>query len=125
LQIGAIYCALIWAAVLAETLFAQARFPIAPMAATVLVPVLLISLVIYRYPHLWAGFLEHARQTPSFTGLRRPLLGEVLKVIRTVPAIIAVVILLPFSLTANRNLPAALSNRAVLLTLAAGLAAVA
>src|SRR5947209_19775896 len=83
LQIGAVYLLLIWIAVLAGSFFARERFPFVPMAATVLVPLILVSLVFFRFPDLWRGFLEHARQTPSFTGLRRPLFGEILKVGRT------------------------------------------
>jgi hypothetical protein len=46
-------------------------------------------------PLAWAGFLEHARQTPSFTGLRVPQLPEIAKIIRTVPGILLVMVLLP------------------------------
>jgi hypothetical protein len=131
LQIGAIYWLLIWTAVLAESLFAHKRFPILPMAATIIVPLALIFLVIYRYPQLWAGFLEHARQTPSFTGLRWPLVGEILKVIRTAPAVIAVAILFPLSLCLNPNLnlnpnpTSSTQSYPALLTFAASLAALA
>src|SRR5207302_2033878 len=48
-------------------------------------------------PRAWAGFLEHARQTPSFTGFRMPHWQEALKIIRTVPGIVLITALLPWS----------------------------
>ena len=101
LQIGAVYFLLIWTAVLGGVLFARTRLPAAPMLASIVVPLLLILLVVFGYPHLWAGFLEHARQTPSLTGWRWPLFHEVLKMVRTVPGVLLVAILMPW-LKANR-----------------------
>jgi len=56
--------------------------------------VALILFVKMAHPHLWEGFLEHARQTPSFTGLRLPHFDELLKVARTVPGIVLAALLL-------------------------------
>jgi hypothetical protein len=64
--------------------------PAIALAATVVVPGLLVGMVIIVFPDLWQGFLEHARQTPSFTGLRFPRLDEGLKVLRIVPGSLAV-----------------------------------
>ena len=96
LQIGSVYSLLVWLGTLTATLFAKDKFRIAPMLATLFVPVALGSIVAFGIPHLWAGFLEHAGQTPSFTGWRRPRLLEILKMVRTVPAVLAVSVLLPW-----------------------------
>jgi len=96
LQIGALYCLLIWIGMLVTAQTAKEPFPIAPMAALALVPLGLLTMVVFRFPHLWTGFLEHARQTPSLTGLRVPHLAEILKTVRTVPGILAVVALAPW-----------------------------
>jgi hypothetical protein len=89
LQLGAIYGLMIWAAVIAAKFSGQDRLPVLPLLATVLVPVALAALVRFQFPHLWAGFLEHARQTPSLVGWHRPQLGDMLKVARTVSGGIA------------------------------------
>jgi hypothetical protein len=113
----------------AHDLFRRERLPVLPMAATVIVPAALVALVVLAFPHLWAGFLEHARQTPSFTGLRRPLFGEFLKVFRTAPGVIAVAIFLPVALVLTPALaPTSTSPakiRGPVLTLAATPAALA
>jgi hypothetical protein len=97
LQIGAIYLLLIWAAMAVAAVAGRENFPLQPMAATVLVPAALVLTVKFAFPHLWAGFLEHARQTPSLTGWRFPAVGDVLKVLRTAPGICLVAVLLPWS----------------------------
>jgi hypothetical protein len=98
LQIGAIYLALVWLGMLACRALAKDPLPVLPMAMSLLVPVLLVVMVATCWPQLWAGFLEHARQTPSLTGWRRPHLDELLKVFRTVPAILAIALFLPWLL---------------------------
>lgn len=90
LQIGAFYGLLIWLVWLGGRLLAGPPLPLAAMAATVIIPVGLIVFVKLACPQLWAGFLEHAQLTPSATGLRLPQFVEVLKVIRTVPGVLAV-----------------------------------
>ncbi len=96
LQIGGVYFLLVWIGTLAATFFAKDELPVASLAALVLVPMALVALVALGFPHLWAGFLEHARQTPSLTGWRIPRLAEILKMIRTLPGILAVAVLLPW-----------------------------
>jgi hypothetical protein len=61
---------------------------IAPFAVLMIATIVLVGMVYLGFPRLWAGFLEHARQTPSFTGLRRPAIGDWLKVFRTIPGIL-------------------------------------
>ena len=48
----------------------------------------LVALVKFGYPHLWEGFREHVKITPSVTGWRIPLLSEVLKSLRASPGIL-------------------------------------
>ena len=50
----------------------------------------LIALVKFGFPHFWAGFLEHARMTPTVVGWRVPQISELIKIGRTVPGILAV-----------------------------------
>lgn len=95
LQIGATYIALLWLGAGTATFTAKEQLPIGPLLAMVLVPVALALCVVFCFPLLWAGFQEHARHTPSFTGLRVPRLADLLKVGRTVPAALAGVVLLP------------------------------
>ncbi len=90
LQIGAFYGLLIWLVWLGSRLLAGQPLPLAAMAATVIIPVGLIIFVKLAWPQLWAGFLEHAQLTPSATGLRLPQFVDVLKVVRTVPGVLAV-----------------------------------
>ncbi len=95
LQIGAAYVALLWLGALAARFSSNERLSIGPLLAMVLLPAALVLLVVFRFPHLWAGFQEHARHTPSFTGLRMPRFGDLLKVGRTVPGAVAAAVLLP------------------------------
>ncbi len=103
LQIGGIYFLWIWAGVMVTTLAGRDKFPLLPMLATIAVPFALASLVRFGFPHLWSGFLEHARQTPSLTGWRIPALGDILKVLRTTPGICLVAIFLPWSWFKQHN----------------------
>jgi hypothetical protein len=64
------------------------------MASMVAVPAGLVGLVALGFPRVWAGFMEHARQTPSLTGWRWPLPDEVLKIVRNAPGILAAAALL-------------------------------
>jgi len=89
LQIGALYFLLLWTGVLAARCLRGDYIPLAPLAVLTLIPAALVALVVFAFPHIWAGFLEHARQTPSLSGWRIPRLGELLKVVRTVPGILA------------------------------------
>ena len=96
LQIGGIYFLWVSLGMVATTLGGNKRFPTVPMLVMVALPIMLILLVVVVFPNLWAGFMEHARQTPSLTGWRWPTLADVLKVARTVPGVIAVALLLPW-----------------------------
>jgi hypothetical protein len=66
------------------------------MMAMAAVPAALVGLVAFGFPQVWAGFMEHARQTPSLTGWRWPRLDELLKVGRNAPGILAAAALLPW-----------------------------
>ena len=88
-QIGGLYCLLLWIGVLAQGILGRGEFPYAPMAAMVAVPAGLAGLVVLGFPRVWAGFMEHARQTPSLTGWRWPRPEEILKIVRNAPGILA------------------------------------
>ena len=90
LQIGGIYA--LWAAafVLASVWLGNCKFPWGPAGLFFAAFIGLIAGVKLGYPHLWEGFREHVRITPSFTGLRIPSADDVLKVLRTAPGILIV-----------------------------------
>jgi hypothetical protein len=103
LQIGAFYLLFVWLVIVAGKLFAKEQLPLLAMAASVLIPIGLGVAVRTGLPHLWAGFLEHARITPSISGLRLPEVTSILKVIRTVPAALAASVLLPWLLVSRKS----------------------
>jgi hypothetical protein len=123
LQIGGIYFLTIWIGMVITSLIGKEKFPLLPMTVMSIIPVLLVAMIKIAFPHLWEGFLEHARQTPSLTGLRIPHIEEILKVARTVPGLILVVIFLPWTwFTQRRALeaPSALRYQMVLVSMLAG-----
>lgn len=75
-------------------------FPWPALVVMSLVPVALALGVKYLWPQLWAGFQEHAQQTPSLTAWRKPGLTEVIKIIRTVPGLLVALALVTFSVLA-------------------------
>ena len=90
LQIGAVY--LLWCGLFAvgNAWTGKRKFPWAAVITGGAVLTGLVALVKFGYPHLWAGFQEHVRITPSVTGLRAPKLLDTLKAMRTTPAIFVV-----------------------------------
>jgi hypothetical protein len=125
LQIGAVYCLMLWIGTMLASIFAREKFPIVPMALTALVPVALASLVAVRYPHLFAGFKEHAQQTPSLTGWRVPKLPELLKLFRTTPGVLAVGAMLPWLFIQRDKVVKTSNVRLWLVTMACTLGALA
>ncbi len=93
-QIGGLYCLMLWIGVAAQAISGRGGFPAAPMAAMVVVPAGLVGLVVLGFPRVWEGFMEHARQTPSLTGWRWPHPDEILKVVRNAPGILGAAALL-------------------------------
>lgn len=89
LQIGALYLAVTWVCLLLGGLANGRRLPVAALAASVVVPAVLIAGVVVLFPRIWTGFIEHAHQTPSVTGLRMPRVDEILKLARTLPGTLA------------------------------------
>jgi hypothetical protein len=89
-EIGALYFGWIWLLTLGSWELSKQKFPAVPLAVMTVAPVALVALVRYGRPDLWAGFMEHAGQTPSFTNWRRPSVGDLLKLVRTIPAILFV-----------------------------------
>ncbi|MCL4785471.1 MAG: hypothetical protein KJ070_01565 [Verrucomicrobia bacterium] len=90
LQIGVIY--LCWSILLlvGGTWLKRVPLPWLPAAALAIAMAGLIGLVRFKFPLLWTGFLEHAELTPSVTGWRLPGAGDLLKLVRTAPAILLV-----------------------------------
>jgi hypothetical protein len=125
LQIGGVYFLLIWIGMLATTVLAKETFPIAPMLALLVVPLVFAGVLAFSFPRWWAGFLEHARQTPSLTGLRAPRLAEILKIVRTVPGVLAVGLLLPWWFSRQAHARLAGKESVWLVTLVCTLAALA
>jgi hypothetical protein len=76
-----------------------------PWKAAVVLGISLVGLVAWvkwGFPHLWAGFQEHVRITPSLTEWRWPSLLELLKTARTAPGIFGVAVLLVWALMRKR-----------------------
>ena len=90
LQIGAVY--LLWCGLVAfgNAWTGSRRFPWAAVILGGIALMGLVALVRFGYPHLWAGFQEHARLTPSVTGWRVPALFDGLKAVRTAPGVLVV-----------------------------------
>jgi hypothetical protein len=97
LQIGGIYLIVIFIGTAAACHFGKEKFPFTPFALLALVPIMLVAMVKFAFPLAWAGFVEHARQTPSLTGFRVPAIPELLKIARAVPGILLVIVFLPLS----------------------------
>ena len=70
-EVGGLYFGWLWLLALGAADWRRQPFPRLPMALMVVAPVVLVALVKYGRPDIWAGFMEHAGQTPSFTGWRR------------------------------------------------------
>jgi hypothetical protein len=83
LQIGALYG--LWIALLTLGGVWLNALPTATLVATMIG---LVALVKFGHPHLWEGFREHVKITPSVTGWRIPALDEILKTSRAAPGII-------------------------------------
>jgi hypothetical protein len=81
----------------AGAIFAKEPLPFGLVLAMGIIPLALLGLVVTVWPRLWQGFLEHAQQTPSLTGLRMPGMAEILKLVRTLPGILLAVPLLAWA----------------------------
>lgn len=88
LQIGALYTLWVMLLTLGGVWLKQMKFPLLPTMTFVGTLAGLVALVKFGYPHLWEGFREHVKITPSVTGWRVPLIGEVLKSLRAAPGIL-------------------------------------
>lgn len=95
LQIGGVYFLLVWLNGTLASLMARTRPAWLALGVMTLVPVALVLAVKVLWPHLWAGFQEHAQQTPSLTSWRLPDLMEIIKIVRSVPGVLLVLALLP------------------------------
>ena len=93
LQIGGVYLFCLTAMLALATLGKHIGFPLTPAIGLIVALAGLVALVRFGFPHLWQGFQEHLRITPSVTGWRVPGVMELLKAARTAPGIIAVSLL--------------------------------
>ena len=88
LQIG-VFC-ILWCWLFSAARSRQLRLPWLPCSATLLVPALLVLMVRFGFPRLWAGFIEHVREAPTFMGWQgldvfAVTINCFLKMLRTVP----------------------------------------
>lgn len=90
LQIGGFYLVLVFLLLGLCRVRGGEALPRLAIIATWLIPVGLVCAVMFGTPLLWSGFKEHAQLTPTFLGLHAPSGSDILKVIRTVPAILLV-----------------------------------
>ncbi len=118
LQIGATYFGLIVLALGGMFWMQPEPLPLAPLAFAALAPVALVAMVKFGFPHLWQGFQEHARQTPSVTGLRVPYLSEIIKIVRAVPGVFlaALLALVLWSRRSQFTVPLARAGLAILIS---------
>lgn len=87
-QIGALYLAIHYALGGWGAWRGGARPVWAALVAMLVVPVIAVAVVIRVEPLWWAGFREHVRLTPSHTGWRLPSGLELIKAVRTGPAVL-------------------------------------
>ena len=95
-EIGAIFFGLLTALTLIRSGFCGRTWPVLPLLLLLALPPVSVLAFKAWQPELWAGFLEHAHQTPSFTHLRHPSLNELLKVGRSIPGVLLVMVVLPW-----------------------------
>jgi hypothetical protein len=89
-EVGGIYFGLLGLLALIAWVSGQKKLPWLALAALILLPPISVWLFRVLEPALWAGFCEHARQTPSLTHFRMAGFGEYLKVFRAIPGSLAV-----------------------------------
>ena len=94
-EVGGIYFGMLGLLTLVKVVAGPPKWPVLPLLLLAVLPPLTVFAFKAWQPELWAGFLEHARQTPSLTALRRLSGGDVLKVVRAVPGTLLVVAVLP------------------------------
>ena len=94
LQIGGIYSLWVALVILGGACLGKTKIPWAAALTFGGALVGLLALVKFGYPHLWAGFREHVNMTPSLTGWRMPQMDELLKIVRTAPGILLVLVAL-------------------------------
>jgi hypothetical protein len=94
--LGAMYLFIIFGLICFQFASTRKFSELLPAIAMMVVPPLMIASVMAYRPEWWAGFMEHARQTPSLSALHLPRPDNVLKIIRTAPGIFAVILLVLF-----------------------------
>jgi hypothetical protein len=88
-QLGATYTAVVGATVLARARLFATRIPWLALAGMVVIPVVLLAIGKFGFPRWWIGFQENAHNNPSTVGLHVPDLDSLLKLTRSLPALLA------------------------------------
>jgi hypothetical protein len=103
LQIGATYLGIVTLGTLAACYYGREKIPFGALIAMFVLPLALVLLVKIALPVAWEGFMQNVRQTPFLTGLRMPHVPEILKIVRSVPGIIVILLMLPASWFIHRQ----------------------
>lgn len=89
-EVGGIYFGLLGLVSLIAWGAGQRKLPWLGLACLIVLPPASVGLFWRLEPDLWAGFIEHARQTPSLTHFRLASYQEWLKVVRAIPGALLV-----------------------------------
>ncbi len=89
-QIGAAYAFIAVGCMASWWVLDRRRVALFSILTIIVVPLVAVGAVQLGFPLWWNGFIEHARQTPSFTGLRFPEAGDFLKILKAVPGALLV-----------------------------------
>lgn len=98
LQLGATYAVVIGVTVLAQALITKERIPWSPLVAMGLTPFVLLAVGKFGFPRWWIGFVENSTNNPSTVGLHFPDVDSLLKLGRSLPGFLAVLLLVLWSL---------------------------
>jgi hypothetical protein len=93
LQIGAMYSAVVGVMLLAHAWSGKERPAWLPLIVMGLTPFVLLAVGRFGFPQWWTGFVENAQDNPSASGLRSPQVDELLKLIRSLPGFLLVLLL--------------------------------
>ena len=120
-QLGGIYAVWIGLITIATTRLNKVRFPTAAILTFIATLIGLIGLVKFGFPHLWEGFQEHLKITPSVTGIRLPAINDLLKIGRAIPGIVVVVFTIAWLLHKRQLTTAIVKQSAPAITAICGL----
>lgn len=93
LQLGAVYTAVVGVTVVLRSWLGPAKLPWLPLLVMGLTPFVLLAIGKHGFPQWWTGFLENAQDNPSAPGLLMPDADKLLKLIRSLPGFLVVLLL--------------------------------